>query len=30
MGPSVLLFDYKTPVVQANRPNIKDCRSGSA
>ena len=24
MGPSVLLFDYKTPVVQANRPNIND------
>jgi hypothetical protein len=28
--PSVLLFDYKTPVVQANQPNINDCRSGSA
>ena len=28
--PSVLLFDYMTPVVQANQPNINDCRSGSA
>lgn len=25
VDPSVLLFDYKTPVVQANRPNINDC-----
>ena len=28
MDPSVLLFDYKTPVVQANRSNINGCLAG--